>query len=108
MAGDDDAATGRGAGPDEGLPPGVEQLQQAALEAVRAARAMLDAAESAIRDPSALEAVVRAAAGMARTATETVAGYASGTAPGAEAPHRRDDDDGDDDPGAGYHDISVG
>lgn len=85
----------------------MEQFQQAALEAVRAARAMLDAAETAIRDPSTFEAVIRTAAGMARTATETVAGFAAGAVrdvPG-DRPQPDDDADGDDD---GYHDISVG
>ena len=106
MATDEDAgrAADGGGAADSGLAPGLEHLQQAALEAVRAARAMLDAAESAIRDPAALESVVRTAAGVARTATETVAGFAAGTArPPAGAPDRPTTDEAD----TGYHDISV-
>lgn len=71
------AAPGSDPGEGDAVGPGAEQLQRAALEAVRAARAVLDAAESMIRDPAALDSVVRAAAGMARTATETVAGFAA-------------------------------
>lgn len=108
MATDDDPGNrpgGTGANA-QGLPPGVEHLQQAALEAVRAARAMLDAAESAIRDPAALESVIRAAAGVARSATETVAGFAAGGRdPVADEGTGRDDDPGAD---GGYHDIAVG
>lgn len=89
----------------------AEQFRQAALEAVRAARAMLDAAETVIRDPATLETVVRTVAGVARTATETVSGFAAAAASG----HARRDDDqptrdasdptDDDD---GYHDITIG
>src|SRR5690606_37895030 len=79
VAADDDTAGGA-SGPAEGLSPGLEHLQHAALEAVRAARVLLDAAEAALRDPAALDSVVRTAAGVARTATEAVAGFAAGAA----------------------------
>ena len=110
MEGDDDTAraAGAGHGPDEGIPPGVEQFQHAALEAVRAARAMLDAAETAIRDPAALEAVIRTAAGMARTATETVAGVAAAALRDVDPAGRSEAEQDPDDPDGGYHDISVG
>ena len=89
----------------------AEQFRQAALEAVRAARAMLDAAEAVIRDPATLDSVVRTVAGVARTATETVSGFAAGAASG----HARRDEDqttrepsdaSDDD--EGYQDITIG
>lgn len=106
MVTDDDPSTGPGGtGDAPGLSPALEHLQHAALEAVRAGRALLDAAESAIRDPAALEGVIRTAAGVAKTATETVAGFAAaaGRDPAPDHPSAPDDDaDG------GYHDISVG
>lgn len=92
----------------------AEQFQRAALEAVRAARAMLDAAETVIRDPASLESVIRAAAGVARTATQTVADFAAAAGAGGasrraasdgDAPHDPDDDDGQ---GGGYESIPVG
>ena len=88
--------------------PGVEQFQRAALEAVRAARAMLDAAETMIQDPATVESVVRRAAGMARTATETVAGFAAGAgaAPDRGAHEPADDPDGDADAG-GFESIRI-
>ena len=93
----------------------AEQFQRAALEAVRAARAMLDAAETVIRDPASLESVIRAAAGVARTATQTVADFAAAAgaggasrragAPEGDTSHDPDDDDGQ---GGGYESIPVG
>ena len=89
----------------------AEQFRQAALEAVRAARAMLDAAEAVIRDPATLDSVVRTVAGVARTATETVSGFAAGAASGharreeeQPTPGAADPPDDDD----GYHDITIG
>lgn len=112
MAADDDTADAS-ADPTGGIPPGLEPLQQAALEAVRAARSLLDAAESVLRDPAALDSVVRTAAGVARAATETVAGFAgaanraaSGT-PGSDPDGAAPDDDFSDDD-TGYQDIAVG
>jgi hypothetical protein len=88
----------------------AEQFRQAALEAVRAARAMLDAAEAVIRDPSTLDSVVRTVAGVARTATETVSGFAAGAASGRA---RRDEGEtsgeaGDPPDDDGYQDITIG
>ena len=70
---------------------------------------MLDAAESMLQDPRAAETVVRTVGAVARTATETVAGFAAGRARGA---HDEPDDGpaaGDDDPpDGGFERISVG
>ena len=89
---------------------GVEQFQKAALDAVRAARAMLDAAESVIKDPAALDSVVRTMATLARSAGETVVGFAAG----ASGAGRAADPDGDeagggsaDDPDTGFERIRV-
>lgn len=97
---------------DQGAPGGAaaEQFRQAALEAVRAARAMLDAAEAVIRDPSTLDSVVRTVAGVARTATETVSGFAAGASSGHA---RRDEDPATQERGQapdddGYQDITIG
>ncbi len=60
------------------LGPGVEQFQRAALDAVRAMRAMLDAAESVLADPAALESVVHTFTSLAKSAGETVVGFAAG------------------------------
>lgn len=89
---------------------GLEQFQRAALEAIRAGRAMLDAAESVIRDPNAAEAVVRTVGAAARTATETVAGFAAGrwNPPGGANDADPGGDDGDDPPDGGFERISVG
>lgn len=85
----------------------AEQFRQAALEAVRAARAMLDAAEAVIRDPSTLDSVVRTVAGVARTATETVSGFAAGyTSPPPEPASEADANGATDDDG--YQDITIG
>ena len=63
-----DAASGD---PDhaDAVQAGLEQFRRAALEAIRAGRTMLDAAESIVRDPQAAEAVIRTVGGVARTAT---------------------------------------
>ena len=106
--GEGDPRTGASSG------PGAEQFQRAALDAVRAARALLDAAEKVLADPAALDSVVRAAAGMARNATETVAGFASAAASSG----RRDDNapgnapdtgSGGDEPGqhGGFESIRI-
>lgn len=105
--GDGPESTGQA---EEPLAHGVEQFQRAALDAVRAARAMLDAAETMIKDPATLETVVRTAAGIARTATETVAGFAAGAAdagpPGTNRDDADDRSDGDGDPG-GFESIRI-
>lgn len=86
-------------GADQSIGDGVEQFQRAALDAVRATRAMLDAVETVIQDPRALDSVVRTMTSFVRAAGETVVGFASGSnhAPGAAwesggAPEPRTDD----------------
>jgi hypothetical protein len=87
---------------------GLEQFQRAALEAIRAGRAMLDAAESILQDPAAAEAVVRSVGTVARNATEAVAGFASGRWPASgTTPDTQPDDDPDEDPPDGFERISV-
>ena len=56
----------------------VEQFQRAALDAVKAARALLDAAESVIQEPAAIEAMVKTVTTVAKSASEVVAGFAAG------------------------------
>lgn len=82
----------------------LDQFQKAALDAVRAARAMLDAAESAILDPAALDSVVRTMATMARSAGETVAGFAANA---TDAARGSPPDDPDDEAGGGFERIRV-
>lgn len=100
---DDTAATG----PDP-VQVGMEQFQRAALEAIRAGRAMLDAAESVLQDPKAAESLVRSVGSVARTATEAVAGFAAGRRPTAAA-ERPCDDAGDDEaePPDGFERITI-
>lgn len=98
----DDHATGAGQAPSS-----VEQLQRAALEAVQAARAVLDVAESMIREPAAVEALVNTVSAMARTATESFAGFAAGMTPTeTRRPDSTDSADPDTDEGT-YHRIDV-
>lgn len=88
---------------------GLEQFRRAALEAIKAGRAMLDAAEAVVRDPRAAEAVIRTVGSVARTATEAVAGFAAG--PVHDDEHRADGSGGgapDDPPDDGFERISVG
>lgn len=97
----------------ESLTPGVEQLQRAALEAVHAARAVLDVAESMIREPAAVEAMINTVSAMARTATESFSGFASGMAANRtprDAASEHDEAHGsDDDPDDGtYQRIDLG
>lgn len=80
---------------------GVEQFQKAALDALHAARAMLDAAESIVKEPRAVESLLGTVGDLARTATETVAGFAAGAARAASG-----DDEADDE--GGYETIDVG
>lgn len=87
---------------------GIEQFQRAALEAIRAGRAMLDAAESVLQDPGAAESVVRSVGSIARTATDAVAGFAAGRWPTPGAAGGTDGTDGDEDPPEGFERISVG
>jgi hypothetical protein len=87
---------------------GIDQFQRAALEAIRAGRAMLDAAESILQDPAAADAVVRSVGTVARNATEAVAGFATGRwpAPGTASGDDHDDEP-DEDPPDGFERISV-
>ena len=77
----------------------VEQFQRAALDAVKAARALLDAAESVIQEPAAIEAMVKTVSSVAKSASDVVAGFASG----AGAPSSAPDDAGSD----GFEHIRV-
>jgi hypothetical protein len=99
--------TGDAPAPDP-VQAGLEQFQRAALEAIRAGRAMLDAAETMIQEPGAAEQLVRTVGSVARTATEAVSGFAAGhwSAPGADDDGAGSDDP-EDDPPDGYQRISV-
>src|SRR3546814_16998230 len=74
MREEDDAQDATG-GPDP-VQVGIAQFQRAALEAIRAGRAMLDAAESVLQDPKAAESVVRSVGSVARNATRASLGFA--------------------------------
>lgn len=88
---------------------GLEQFQRAALEAIRAGRAMLDAAEAIVQDPNAADTVVRTVGGVARMATEAVAGFAAGGHRCDDAGGRSTDrSEGEDPPDDGFERISVG
>lgn len=95
--------------PDDPLQVGLEQFQRAALEAIRAGRAMLDAAETMLQDPRAAETLVRSVTDVARTATETVAGFAARGWPARSDRGGDGDDGGPDDDGSagGFERISV-
>lgn len=81
----------------------MNQLQTAALEAVRAARALLDAAESVIKDPAAVESMVETVSHLARSAGETVVGFAAGARDAATSEPVPPDDG----PDGGYERIRV-
>lgn len=103
-----EAAAGEHRDATDPVAAGLEQFQRAALEAIRAGRAMLDAAESMIQDPHAAESVVRTVGAMARTATETVAGFAASRTPrGPDAEPDGAGTDHDEPPDGGYERISV-
>lgn len=85
----------------------MEQFQRAALEAVRAARSMLDAAEAVLADPKGQQMVIDSLSAIGRVGAEAVGGLlhnaASMTRPSggpskadasSAGPH--DADDGDD------------
>ncbi len=103
----EDSAAHAGA---DAVQTGIEQFQRAALEAIRAGRAMLDAAESVLQDPKAAESVVRSVGSVARTATEAVSGFAAGRWNPSPRPDRDDQhpaDDDEADPPDGFERISV-
>jgi len=93
--------------PDDPIQVGLEQFQRAALEAIRAGRAMLDAAESMLQDPRAAETLVRTVSDVARTATETVAGFAARARPADPSAGGGDGDPDDGGPAGGFERISV-
>lgn len=108
---DDPTGPGPGTAGADAVQAGIEQFQRAALEAIRAGRAMLDAAESVLQDPGAAESVVRSVGSVARTATEAVAGFAAGrwNPPRAEPeePAGAAGADEDPDPPDGFERITV-
>lgn len=55
---------------EERVKEGLEHLQKAALELIAAARALLDAAEEAVKDPADVLAVVNHLAATGRAATK--------------------------------------
>lgn len=81
----------------------MDQLQAAALDAVRAARALLDAAESVIKDPAAIESMVETVTHLARSAGETVVGFAAGARDATTGDPGAPDDEAD----GGYERIRV-
>lgn len=73
---------------------GAEQFQQAALDALAAARAMIDAAESIVKEPGAVESLVVTITDLARTGTEAVSKMAADAGfgrPSTQAPRRSAD-----------------
>ena len=72
----------------EGLVEGVEHLQTAAREMIRAGRSLLDAMEGLVDDPAALQGVLGTIGGLAQAAVHRLG--LDGQAAGA-------DDDEDDD-----------
>jgi hypothetical protein len=67
---------------------GVEHLQAAAREVIKATRSLLDAAEELVDDPAAVQSIVGSIASVAQAAAGRLRGEGGG---------RRDDDDGGDD-----------
>lgn len=105
---DPDAPDGTSdAPPVDPVQAGLEQFQRAALEAIRAGRAMLDAAETMIQEPGAAEQLVRTVGSVARTASEAVSGFAAGRWPAPAASDDAASDDDEDDPPAGFQRVSV-
>ncbi len=106
-------------GPDDAVRAGLEQFQRAALDAVRAARTMLEAAEAVLQDPAAAKAIADTVTAFGRTATEAVAGFAASWPPPTGRRSADDQDpvapqDGasgsgnhDDGPDGGFERISV-
>ena len=106
-------------GPDDAVRAGIEQFQRAALDAVRAARTMLEAAEAVLQEPAAAKAIADTVTAFGRTATEAVAGFAAswppsggrGSADDQSGTASRDDTSGsdgpDDGPDGGFERISV-
>jgi hypothetical protein len=75
---------------DELAREGVEHLQAAAREVIKATRSLLDAAEELVDDPAAVQHLVGSIATVAQAAAGRLRRDVAGRAPGG-------DDDGDDD-----------
>lgn len=75
----------------DGLADGVEHLQAAAKEVIRAGRSLLDAAEGLIDDPAALQGLVGTLGALAQAAARSLQSTVAG------AGGDDDRDDGDDD-----------
>lgn len=56
----------------DGLGEGVEHLQLAAREVIKAGRSLLDAAEGLIEDPQALQGIVGTLSALAQTAIRSL------------------------------------
>lgn len=69
---------------------GMEHLQEAAREMIRATRSLLDAAEELVDDPSAVQSVVGTIASLAQVAASRL----RSEGPPAGADHGDGDDDG--------------
>lgn len=66
---------------------GLEHLQAAAREVIKATRSLLDAAEDLVDDPSAVQSIVASMASVAQAAAARLRTNGAGATP--------DDDDGD-------------
>jgi hypothetical protein len=78
---------------DELAREGVEHLQAAAREVIRATRSLLDAAEELVEDPAAVQQLV----GQVGSVAQAAAGWLRRDVAGRAGPSSAgDDDDGDD------------
>jgi hypothetical protein len=73
----------------DGLADGIEHLQAAAKEVIRAGRSLLDAAEGLIEDPAALQGIVGTLGSLAQLAAQGLRDAAGGHGDGDDP-----DDDG--------------
>lgn len=103
----DDAGNGDSGAPGDPLAAGVEQFQRAAIDALGAARAMLDAAETVLRQPGAFDQFSSTIAGLAKTATETVLGFTNGMTGSGTPGAGTDDASTDEDDDGGFHSIVI-
>lgn len=105
--------TGTTAGaPGRAVAPGMEQFQRAALDAVRAARSMLDAAEAVLADPKSQQLVLDSIAALGRVGADAIGGLLGGAAApqaprAANAADDVDDGAGDGDGDDGFERITV-
>lgn len=77
---------------------GLEHLQAAAREVIRATRSLLDAAEELVEDPAAVQSVVSTIASVAQAAAGRLRADVHG-----RRPARPDDGDGGRDPDRVHH-----